>query len=162
MGDNFGMEFHTLKGYQMHNVGEVTESMEDYLEMIGRCMEEHGYVRVGALADKLNVRPSSVSKMVGRLRELGLVQFEKYGLITLTKKGDEIAAYLLWRHDVLLRFFQRLNHTGGQLSLVEQVSILWIRKPSETSSVCSTHFQKTSRNKKRMTRGHPFSSFPSV
>lgn len=45
MGDNFGMEFHTLKGYQMHNVGEVTESMEDYLEMIGRCMEEHGYVR---------------------------------------------------------------------------------------------------------------------
>ena len=87
----------------------------------GRCMEEHGYVRVGALADKLNVRPSSVSKMVGRLRELGLVQFEKYGLITLTKKGDEIAAYLLWRHDVLLRFFQRLNHTGGQLSLVEQV-----------------------------------------
>mgnify|MGYP000165784911 FL=1 len=105
----------------MHNVGEVTESMEDYLEMIGRCMEEHGYVRVGALADKLNVRPSSVSKMVGRLRELGLVQFEKYGLITLTKKGDEIAAYLLWRHDVLLRFFQRLNHTGGQLSLVEQV-----------------------------------------
>lgn len=121
MGDNFGMEFHTLKGYQMHNVGEVTESMEDYLEMIGRCMEEHGYVRVGALADKLNVRPSSVSEMVGRLRELGLVQFEKYGLITLTKKGDEIAAYLLWRHDVLLRFFQRLNHTGGQLSLVEQV-----------------------------------------
>ena len=121
MGDNFGMEFHTLKGYQMHNVGEVTESMEDYLEMIGRCMEEHGYVRVGALADKLNVRPSSVSKMVGRLRELGLVQFEKYGLITLTKKGDEIAAYLLWRHDVLLRFFQRLNDTGGQVSLVEQV-----------------------------------------
>ena len=121
MGDNFGMEFHTLKGYQMHNVGEVTESMEDYLEMIGRCMEEHGYVRVGALADKLNVRPSSVSKMVGRLRELGLVQFEKYGLITLTKKGDEIAGLLLWRHDVLLRFLQRLNHTGGQLSLVEQV-----------------------------------------
>ena len=138
MGDNFGMEFHTLKGYQMHNVGEVTESMEDYLEMIGRCMEEHGYVRVGALADKLNVRPSSVSKMVGRLRELGLVQFEKYGLITLTKKGDEIAASYPWW---------------------SRWSILWIRKPSETSSVCSTHFQKTSRNKKRMTRGHPFFIF---
>lgn len=121
LGDNFGAEFHTLKGYQMHNGGEITESMEDYLEMIGRCMEEHGYVRVGALADKLNVRPSSVSKMVGRLRELGLVQFEKYGLITLTKRGDEIATYLLWRHDVLLRFFQQLNHTDGQLSLVEQV-----------------------------------------
>ena len=119
--DNTGREFYTLKGYQLQNGGDITESMEDYLEMIGRCMEEHGYVRVGALADKLNVRPSSVSKMVGRLRELGLVQFEKYGLITLTKKGDEIAAYLLWRHDVLLRFFQRLNHTGGQLSLVEQV-----------------------------------------
>ncbi len=121
MSDSFGTEFHTLKGYQMHNGGELTESMEDYLEMIGRCMEDNGYVRVNVLAAKLNVRPSSVSKMVGRLRELELVQFEKYGLITLTKKGDEAADYLLWRHDVLLRFFQHLNHTDGQLSLVEQV-----------------------------------------
>lgn len=61
MGDNFGMEFHTLKGYQMHNVGEVTESMEDYLEMIGRCMEEHGYVRVGAWpTSSMSVPPRSL------------------------------------------------------------------------------------------------------
>ena len=131
MSDKFGMEFHTLKGYQMHNEGEITESMEDYLEMIGRCIQASGYVRVGTLAAKLNVRPSSVSKMVGRLRELGLVQFEKYGLITLTKRGNEISSYLLWRHDVLLRFFQRLNRTGGHLSLVEQVEHFMTRETVE-------------------------------
>ena len=106
----------------LNDAGLLVYSHGEYLAG-GRKVGTFGYSvkKKQQLADKLNVRPSSVSKMVGRLRELGLVQFEKYGLITLTKKGDEIAAYLLWRHDVLLRFFQRLNHTGGQLSLVEQV-----------------------------------------
>ena len=141
MGDNFGMEFHTLKGYQMHNVGEVTESMEDYLEMIGRCMEEHGYVRVGALADKLNVRPSSVSKMVGRLRELGLVQFEKYGLITLTKKGMKSPPIFFGGTMCSSVFSSGSITRAASYPWWSRWSILWIRKPSETSSVCSTHFK---------------------
>lgn len=105
----------------MHNVGEVTESMEDYLEMSAAVWRNTGmYGSAPWPTSSMSVPPRSLRWSAG-LRELGLVQFEKYGLITLTKKGDEIAAYLLWRHDVLLRFFQRLNHTGGQLSLVEQV-----------------------------------------
>lgn len=121
LDSSFSTEFHTLKGYQMHSESDLTEAMEDYLEMIGRCMQENGYVRVNALANKLHVRPSSVSKMVNKLRELDLVQFEKYGLITTTEKGYDEAQYLLWRHEVLLRFFRRLNGEDDQLTLVEQV-----------------------------------------
>ena len=78
--DNNHAEFHTLKGYQMQNIGEITESMEDYLEMICRHIQENGYIRIHFLAEQLHVRPSSASKMVGKLREMGLVTFEKYGL----------------------------------------------------------------------------------
>lgn len=131
MDSSFSTEFHTLKGYQMHNDSELTEAMEDYLEMIGRCMQESGYVRVNALAAKLNVRPSSVSKMVNKLRELELVQFEKYGLITTTEKGYGEAQYLLWRHEVLLRFFRRLNGGEDQLTLVEQVEHFMDKKTVE-------------------------------
>lgn len=121
MDGSFSTEFHTLKGYQMHSGSELTEAMEDYLEMIGRCMQESGYVRVNTLAALLNVRPSSVSKMVNKLRELELVKFEKYGLITTTEKGYGEAQYLLWRHEVLLRFFRHINDSEDQLTLVEQV-----------------------------------------
>ena len=52
-------EFHTLKGYRLQNSEEITESMEDYLEMICRHMQENGYIRINFLAEKLNVRPST-------------------------------------------------------------------------------------------------------
>lgn len=114
-------EFHTLKGYRQISGGEITESMEDYLEMLSRHMMEKGYMRIGELAEQLHVRPSSASKMGVRLRELGLVQFEKYGLITLTDKGLKTGRYLLWRHEVLTRFFCWLNGEEDQLRQVERV-----------------------------------------
>lgn len=57
-------EFHTLKGYQLLKTGAITESMEDYLEMLCRHMRDHDYMRIHLLAQRLNVRPSSASKMV--------------------------------------------------------------------------------------------------
>ena len=123
--------FHTLKGYQMQNIGEITESMEDYLEMISRYIQENGYVRMSFLADKLNVRPSSASKMVGKLRDMRLVEFEKYGLITLTEKGRAVGQYLLWRHQVLNDFFCLLNHSEYELEQVELVEHFMTRKAVE-------------------------------
>lgn len=71
--------FYTQMGYRLQNAGGLTDTMEDYLEMIARCAGEAGYVRINQLAEKLHVRPSSASKMVGKLKELGLLDFEKYG-----------------------------------------------------------------------------------
>lgn len=114
-------EFHTLKGYQLLNTEEITESMEDYLEMLCRHMQDHAYMRINLLSQLLNVRPSSASKMVSKLRGLGLVQSEKYGLVTLTEEGAAVGNYFLWRHSVLHRFFCLLNHTDNELKQVEQV-----------------------------------------
>ena len=99
----------------------MTESMEDYLEMICRMEEENPMVGVNEVARRLNVRPSSASKMIGKLRQEGLVLFERYGQITLTEKGRERGAYLLWRHDVLIQFFCRLNRSDDQLRQVELI-----------------------------------------
>ena len=80
-------DFYTQKGYQMRSQHALTGAMEDYLEMICRQAEADGCARIGLLAEGLNVRPSSASKMVYQLRALGLVAFEKYGLIQPTEKG---------------------------------------------------------------------------
>ena len=113
--------FHTLKGYELLENNQITKSMEDYLEMICRYAKEENFVRINFLASKLNVRPSSASKMVYNLKLEKLVSFEKYGVIQPTKKGWELGGYLLYRHDVLNRFFCLLNQSDDELEQVEQI-----------------------------------------
>ena len=129
--DNESREFYTLKGYRLQNGGDITEAMEDYLEMICRHIQENGYLVIYFLAEELHVRPSSASKMVGKLREMGLVEFEKYGLIIPTERGMAVGRYLLWRHDVLHRFFRLLNHSDCQLEQVEKVEHFMSRETME-------------------------------
>ena len=59
--------------------------------------------------------------MIKQLRELGLVNFEKYGIVSLTQEGREMVKYLLFRHRVLLAFFCRINHSEDELTQVEKV-----------------------------------------
>ena len=113
--------FFTQKGYQIRNPKEITAAMEDYLEMICRQAGPDGFARINLLAHRLNVRPSSASKMVYHLRDQGLVAFEKYGLIRPTDKGRQLGDYLLRRHDLLHRFFCVLNGAQEQLELTEQI-----------------------------------------
>lgn len=115
------MDFYTQKGYQLRSNQAVTGAMEDYLEMICRQARAEGYARINFLAHRLNVRPSSASKMVYQLRDLGLVAFEKYGLIRPTEAGEALGAYLLYRHDLLHRFFCWVNGTDNELEQVEQM-----------------------------------------
>ena len=80
-------EFHTFKE-DMYK--KVTASMEDYIEMIYRLSKENGFSRIHELASKLNVKPSSVTKMVQKLSELGYLKYEKYGVIVLKSKGYKL------------------------------------------------------------------------
>ena len=104
-------EFHTVRGYQMLNAENklLTSSMEDYLEMIYRTCIEVGYTRINQLSDKLNVRPSSATKVVQKLAELGLVNYQRYGIVRLTKEGEEIGKFLLRRHEIIQEFLKNLG-----------------------------------------------------
>ena len=112
-------EFRTVRGYQIkqQETKSITASMEDYLEMTYRLARDKGYTRVGDLATALNVQPPSASKMVQKLVEMGYLQFEKYGVIELSKKGREHGQYLLTRHETLERF---LSIIGVKEQLLEE------------------------------------------
>lgn len=113
--------FYTLKGYSLLEHTQITSSMEDYLEMICRIHRDGQPVRIKELAECLHVKPSSASKMVGNLRKQGLVCFEKYGSVSLTDDGLELGEYLLFRHEVLHRFFCYINQNSDELEQVEKV-----------------------------------------
>ena len=113
--------FYTLKGYSLLEQTKITSSMEDYLEMIYRLYQEGQPVRIKELAGRLHVKPSSASKMTGNLKKQGLVAFEKYGTVSLTEDGLRLGEYLLFRHQVLHRFFCYVNQSTDELEQVEKV-----------------------------------------
>ncbi|BBF43685.1 iron-dependent transcriptional repressor [Lachnospiraceae bacterium KM106-2] len=114
-------EFYTFKGYQTNSSNELTATMEDYLEMIYRILTKQSVVRIGELSQKLNVRPSSATKIVQNLKLLGYLQYEKYEYIQLTAKGTSTGKYLLYRHNVLQNFLCTLNHSADELEQVEKI-----------------------------------------
>lgn len=106
-------QFHTVRGYQMlsQQGGQLTPAMEDYLEMIYRLCSKEGYTRVGRLSEVLHVKPSSTSKMIYKLSELGYVKYDRYDIIFLTDKGKDIGAFLLQRHNIIENFLHLIGIT---------------------------------------------------
>ncbi|MFA9379901.1 MAG: metal-dependent transcriptional regulator [Acetanaerobacterium sp.] len=114
-------DYYTLKGYQLIDNAQITSSMEDYLEMVCRMLKTQEFARINKLAKRLNVKPSSASKMVNKLRISGLVTFEKYGYIKPTVSGLAAGEYLLYRHDVLNEFLCLVNHSDSETEQVEKI-----------------------------------------
>lgn len=104
--DNMNDDYYrTVRGYQLANrhEGQLTSALEDYLEMTCRLCREKGYARIGQLSEILHVRPSSASRMITRLSEMGLVDYDRYGIIQLTDSGRDLGEYLISRHEVVER-----------------------------------------------------------
>lgn len=108
---NVENKFHTVRGYQLleQNKKILTSAMEDYLEMIYRLSLTDGYVRINSLSELLNVQASSATKMVQKLSDLGMVDYKKYGVISLTETGNEIGRFLLQRHHIVESFLKLLG-----------------------------------------------------
>lgn len=116
-------KFHTFRGYQLleQNRKLLTSSMEDYLEMIYRYSLTEGYVRINTISELLNVQASSATKMVRKLSELGMVDYRKYGIISLTKTGSEIGRFLLHRHNTIETFLRILGVSDNLLVETELI-----------------------------------------
>jgi len=78
--------------------------MEDYLEAILEIAKENVVVGTKAIADKMGVRQPSVTSALRSLVEKGLIAYEPYGAIVLTKEGRRIAEKI-WQRHVTLRHF---------------------------------------------------------
>jgi DtxR family Mn-dependent transcriptional regulator len=115
--------FHTVRGYEIlgKKKAVLSHSMEDYLEMIYRHSLEEGYVRINTLAELLNVQAPSATKMVQKLGKLGFLNYEKYGLVQLTAKGEKIGKFLLERHKTIEEF---LRNIGVEEKLLVNVELI--------------------------------------
>ncbi len=82
----------------------ISDSIEEYLEIIYKLEQEASPVTTSALAERLGVSAASVSEMTTKLAERGLVSREPYKGVILTADGRAQALVLIRRHRLWERF----------------------------------------------------------
>ena len=90
-------------------MGEMTQSLEDYLEAIYIQIAEGRPAQVKDVAKTLSVKMPSVVKAIHELKKLGLVTQEPYSPIELTTKGRRVARQVLGRHNLIRTFLVKLG-----------------------------------------------------
>ena len=87
----------------------MSETEEDYLRVIYELSEEKGYATVSDVAQRLSVKPPSVTDMIKKLSDSGYVIYEPYKPITLSEEGKDIAMAVADKHRVLKNFLTILG-----------------------------------------------------
>ncbi len=82
-----------------------SEAAEDYVKAIYALAHRiDGPVPTSALAERLGVAPSSVTAMLKRLDDAGLVRHERYHGVSLTAKGERLALEVIRHHRLIESF----------------------------------------------------------
>lgn len=102
-----------------------SEAIEDYAKAIYALQRRAGDdgVSTNDLADRLGVTPGSVSAMVKKLAERGLVVHEPYRGVQLTPEGERVALEVMRHHRLL------------ELYLVEHLGVPWDRVHAEAEAL---------------------------
>jgi DtxR family Mn-dependent transcriptional regulator len=93
-----------------------SSTVENYLKAIylgeGALAPPSRLLPMGQLAGALGVAPGTATTMVKTLAESGLVEYEPYAGVALTKAGQKLAALVVRRHRVIEMFLVRMMGYG--------------------------------------------------
>ena len=93
-----------------------SSTVENYLKAIylgaGALTPPSRLLPMGQLAGALGVAPGTATTMVKTLAESGLVEYEPYAGVALTKAGQKLAALVVRRHRVIEMFLVRMMGYG--------------------------------------------------
>lgn len=93
------------------SVSELSTSTQNYLKAIWHLQEwQADPVPPSALAQRLGLRPSTVSDALRKLAEQGLVDHTPYGTVSFTDAGRRYAIEMVRRHRLIETFLVRVLH----------------------------------------------------
>ena len=84
----------------------ATKTIEEYIEVIYSLEKKKGSAHTNDIALKLKVKPPSVTEMLQKLHDLGLVNYKPYQGAVLSSSGAKMAQELMQRHRTLAEFFE--------------------------------------------------------
>jgi DtxR family Mn-dependent transcriptional regulator len=85
---------------------KLSVRVEDYLRSIYEVIERKGYARIKDISKEMSLKPSTVVGMMQKLRQYGLINYEKYGEISLTPRGNAVTIELKQRRETFEKFLE--------------------------------------------------------
>lgn len=84
----------------------MTKSLEEYLKTIYILKKQNNNIRVTDIAERMNCTKPSVNKAIKNLKEETMVNYESYGTIELTDKGENLAKKIIEAYDIVYLFLK--------------------------------------------------------
>ncbi len=94
----------------------LSETLEDYLEIILMLARKHKVVRVKEIAKAKSVRMPTVTSALRRLSDKGLVLYAAREYVELTPEGSDIARRIAGRHHFLTIFLERILRVSPEMA----------------------------------------------
>lgn len=85
------------------------KTVEEYIEVIYLLQNEKEYAHTTDIANKMSIKPSSVTEMLQKLDTNGFIKYHCYKGARLTKKGERIANELETKHCAIAEFLLMLG-----------------------------------------------------
>jgi len=92
------------------------ERIEEYLETIYDIQKSGRVAKTKEIAERLDVKPSSVTEMLNKLSSMGYVEYQPYRGAVLTKKGFEIAERVKKTYHIFRKFFEDFLEIDEEIS----------------------------------------------
>ena len=97
----------------------ISKALEEYLKTLYILKTQSGNIRVTDVADRMNCSKPSVTKAINNLKENELVNYESYGTIELTKKGEDLAKKILEAYDIVYLFLKDVLNLDENDAMLE-------------------------------------------
>jgi DtxR family Mn-dependent transcriptional regulator len=99
------MSAHPHSGFRRDPDAANTEAVEDYAKAIYTlARRSDGPVGTSAVAERLGVSPGTVTAMLKRMADLGLLEHQPYHGVTLTGRGERVALEVIRHHRLIEAF----------------------------------------------------------
>jgi DtxR family Mn-dependent transcriptional regulator len=92
----------------------ISKSLEQYLKTMYILKQQNGNIRVTDVAKKMNCTKPSVNKAIYNLKDNGLLNYESYGTIELTKEGENLAKKILEAYDIVYLFLKDVLNMNSE------------------------------------------------
>lgn len=114
---------------------KLSSSQEEYLKTIYILEKNKEKVRVTDIATKLKITKPSVNKAINLLKDIGVINYQAYGNITLTEAGEKYAIEVIKKQDILKMFLVEILDIDEKQAQEEAVAMKYAMSQQTTQKL---------------------------
>ena len=101
----------------------ISSSLEEYLKTIYVLKKQGQDIKVTTLANRMNCTKPSVNKAIKKLKANEMLEYEAYGEIRLTNKGEALAKKVLEAYDIVYVFLTEILEISKEEAKEEAIRL---------------------------------------